>query len=261
MKIFVVRWPGRLRSVLRLLPPLMLLLAGGVSASGSDKESARSFVDSVAAVVYRLAWPSATYEEVSFRSLDPVQGGYDVFVRLSGKSGIDESDLWLDLVFEWRGGTLHDLRVVRHNAFWVPPFETSKAIGQIVTDLLEEAGGSHQSQESTSSKVARGQRIHFANNCRHPVRLAICYRKLDGSWQTVGWWKRNAWEANYLAFSDGSTLRTDNSVAYYYAETQDGYYYWSGKGYEATLDGRTLPMLSVEDGLGDINLKIDCPGR
>ena len=129
------RW--RLRFVLLLL--VVAAIPGyAQNDSAQSQNSISSFFDSVAKATYNLAWPTATYDHWTFASLPKdVPGGYDVVVLLDGESGIDGSDLWLKLGVALRSNGIDHVWVVDHNAFWVPPFKTSQAIGQLTADLAK----------------------------------------------------------------------------------------------------------------------------
>ena len=146
---------------------LLTILPADVAFAG-DEEDARSFVQSVAATVYGLAWPTATYESFSLKSVDRVRGGYDARVRLNGISAFSDSALWMEIVFEVRNGALNDVRVARHNAILSAPFATAEAMGQLVADLLEESSSgspapSYYASGSGSSNNRQGFRLHVAN--------------------------------------------------------------------------------------------------
>lgn len=84
----------------------------GVASAGhaqADHE-ARGFVDRIASSIFTAAWPTATYEETSIRSISPVTGGYNVSVRFAGQS-MWGGPLRLDMILMLRGGRLYDLRV------------------------------------------------------------------------------------------------------------------------------------------------------
>jgi uncharacterized membrane protein len=235
-----------------------LLLTGRARA----QDNPRGFVESIASGLYAAAWPTATYESVAVKSIDPVEGGFDVLVKLSGKSSFDDGELWMIVVVEVRNGALHDVRVARHNAILSPPFSTTKALAQLISQLAEEnSASSSHGVSSSASESSSSYRFYVRNGCRHPIRLAIKYRDLDKTWKTVGWWNFAGSESSYLSNSDGKNLRTTAVTVYYYAEAQDGSFYWSGGRHEGIVDGRTLPMLALEDKDGDTELPLLCAGR
>jgi hypothetical protein len=104
---------NRLRPALSLI--LLLLLSFQLSnAQTGQQPNARAalakFVDSVAEMTYNFAWPTATYQGYKITDIKPMQSGFDVFVKLSGKSGLDDSNLWLLLSFAFRDGGLKKIR-------------------------------------------------------------------------------------------------------------------------------------------------------
>jgi hypothetical protein len=83
-------------------------------------------VNSAAAAIYTIAWPTATYKRCELVEIRPANSGFDIVVKLSGLSGWDKSDLWLFLDFAFRDGDLKNMWVVKHNGNW-PPFATADA--------------------------------------------------------------------------------------------------------------------------------------
>jgi hypothetical protein len=121
---------------------LLLAFAACLHAQDADDTGQRKgisdFVSSVAHTVYNLAWPTATYRDFRLDSIAPVDGGFDVLVTLDGLSGIDQSDLWVQLVFLIRNGGLQDVRVKNDNHVLVPPFATSAALAGAAADLAKQ---------------------------------------------------------------------------------------------------------------------------
>lgn len=103
-------------------------------------------VNSAAAAIYKVAWPTATYTKCELAEIKPANSGFDIVVKLSGRSGFDNSDLWLYLAFAFRDGDLKNVWVVKHNGFW-PPFATAdgmyragRALWQEYVQPTDEAG-------------------------------------------------------------------------------------------------------------------------
>jgi hypothetical protein len=133
-----------------------LLLSSIESASSVAQRATQNdgavtaLVNSVAGKIYKLAWPTATYKSVSIEDFEPVDGGVDVTVRLSGSSGFDGSELWLDLVFLVRDGKLQTFKVRDHNAILVPPFITSGKMAEALVAL-----GKAYDQRQNQTQVAK----------------------------------------------------------------------------------------------------------
>ncbi|RMH16750.1 MAG: DUF1036 domain-containing protein [Acidobacteria bacterium] len=189
------------------------------SARKSAEDDPKGFVESIAETVYAWAWPSAEYESASVKSIDPVAGGYDVLVKLSGKSAFDGGDLWLVLVFKLRNGSLADVKVSAHNAILVPPFATVKALGQLIAELAAEQ--SYRSPPKASSpqplyqprprsEPSFGWRI--CNKSTEP-EVWVAYSYLDGGdWVTKGWRKIERGRCSVML------RQVKNRYMYYYAE-------------------------------------------
>nr|WP_281722632.1 hypothetical protein [Nitrosomonas nitrosa] len=75
--------------------------------------------------------------------------------------------------------------------------------------------------------LAKGGRIYVKNNCHKGVSLALKYRRLNGDWETKFWWKIDGNDFVPLSHAD-RYLISDNSIFYYYAKTEDGYW-WGGE--------------------------------
>lgn len=229
--------------------------------AGSNTSDYKSFVDEVGEFLYFLAWPTATYERVSFSGVSAVTDGVDVKVRLHGKSTFSDGHLWTDVVLEIRGGEIRDLRWGRNNAILAQPGSTITALGEVIAELNAQYEQSQiSSGSSTSNRPAPSNTVygyHFTNNCKHPLRLAIRYNVQGDRWVTTGWWNFKPGQSSYLA-SDQQRLRATNSIWYYYAETTDrSNWEWSG-GVPTYLDGTKLMMKKVEDHEGDNNWTAVC---
>ena len=176
----------------RVIGVLVLsLIAVPQVASASAETQARSFVEGAAAMIYACAWPTATYESVSFLSLGRAEGGYDAVFRLIGKSAFDDSDLWVDLAFEFRNGELHDMHVMRHNAILVPPFETCKAMGKLLDDLIK---------ESQSQKPGRQDPRPSAGRQNNSSTAAVCINNAANFEMKYAYrWSGNEWQQDTIA--------------------------------------------------------------
>lgn len=130
-------------SVVRYLAITVLLATAGLPLWAQEIQDtsaeSRSFVESVAATVYALAWPTATYENFRIREVESAADGYEVTVRLNGASAFGGGPLWMDMAFQVRRGTLVDIEVKRHNAVLAAPFATAEAVREAVATIAAEA--------------------------------------------------------------------------------------------------------------------------
>ncbi len=256
--------PARKRILLLLV---CLTLAG--SASLPAKESRKqggveSFIQSIAATTYAAAWPTATYKKASIKRSTRVGDGYDVAVRLLGESTFG-GELWLDLVFEIRGGSLSDMRVGNHNAILMAPFETAKTFGAFLEEMLKEYGNSTSTQYSAPVRAAPTHSAKMAgavclkNPTSHTLNYA--FRWGEGEWteQAVEagsnrwhWWPYAGSEHVSPKFS----IRFDNHFDTGYTETS----YWLPRGatslpitcdrakrYEFFVSGRKIDLKSLNN--------------
>jgi hypothetical protein len=236
---------------------LVFVTCFGLPASAENPEDAKGLVESIAETVYLAAWPTATYESASVYSVDAARGGFDVSVKLSGKSAFGGGDLWMVLVLKLRQGGLEDVEVVRHNAILAEPFTTAKAVGQLLAELAEEGAASPQGAAGVGA--GHGRKVLVNNRCRHSVRLALDYFGVEGTWHQTGWWTLGSGESSYLNDEPGRSLRTASSVLYFYAEALDGAVVWNNGRHSAVVGGRDLSMSHVEDDVGDVDLVLSCP--
>ena len=149
-------------------------------------------------------------------------------------------NLWLDLVFEFRGGQFYDLRVVKHNAVLVPPFKTASAMASLAADLAQEFASSKPDTPAPAAAPPASRPLRFVSRCGHPIDLWLRFRGLDDRWTTLGVWSLAANDTTFLA-TDGERLQLTSSVIYYNAEIPNTDYSWTGER-EVLYDDRSLPM-------------------
>ena len=221
-----------------------------------DDSAERSFVDSIAATVYAFAWPTATYESVTFGSATAIDDGVLVSFRLHGKSAFDDGPLWVDVLIEIKHGEVTDLRWGRNNAILAAPGSTMKALGEMLTELNK--GHRQPGATPMTPGVSSGDQFRFTNNCSHPVQLAIRYKSTTRGWRTAGWWSFAPGETGKLSAENGELLRSTNAIWYYYAETTDSAgFKWSGDN-AVKVGARELRMKKMTEERGDSAWTITC---
>lgn len=236
------------------------------TAQRVDDAQERNFIASVAATVYGVAWPSATYKDWNVKSVDRLAGGLDVVVRLSGESRFG-GELWLDLVFKFRNGGFSDLGLQAHNAILVPPFETAKALGAVAKDLINQAAVNNRPAPTPAARAytpppapAPLYAIGAVSTCPYPASLWVRILDASGSWRNYGAWSLKGNGRIVLGDSAGTVLRAASSNAYFYAEVQDGSYTWGGTD-KVSFGERSLPMRPIPvaaSGAGELELSLAC---
>jgi hypothetical protein len=113
---------------------LLLSSVAMIAQQSQDERDADSFFHSVAATIYTLAWPTATFKKAEFSGLQRVSNGIAVVMKLSG-IGLFGDDLWLKLGVVVNHDGIQDVKVMGHDALFAGPFETSKAVGQLIVEL------------------------------------------------------------------------------------------------------------------------------
>ena len=78
--------------------------------------------------------------------------------------------------------------------------------------------------------------FHVRNSCRYDINLLVRYKKVTDEWETAGRWTIDGNESTRLLV-DGSPLRSNNSIFYYYAWIPGSDYSWNGS-YEREFNGR-----------------------
>jgi len=248
---------------------LLALSSRLATAQRTDDAQERSFIASVAATVYGVAWPSATYKDWRVKSVERQAGGLDVVVRLSGESMFG-GELWLDLVFKFRNGGFSDLGLREHNAILVPPFETAKTIGAVARDLINEAAANNRPAPALAPAPAPRAyipqptpplyAIGAVSKCGYPASLWVRILDASGTWRNYGSWSLKGNNRIVLGDSAGTALRASSSNAYFYAEIQDRSYTWAGTD-KVSFGERTLPMRPIPlsaSGPGELELSLSC---
>jgi hypothetical protein len=153
-----------------VLAVVLVLTAGLCSAQDRQSDDSLSaYVNSIAKFTYNMAWPTATYSGWSFESIQNVPGGLNVIIFLDGRSGFDNSDLWLELGFAIRSDGVDKVWVVDDNAILARPFSTMQAIGKLTTDLAKQY---QQEQRAQSGGVQPQAYAPGKPSARHFSKLA-----------------------------------------------------------------------------------------
>lgn len=174
----------------------LLALAAPAQSVNDAQQQNRGFFDSIAKFTYGMAWPTAVYKSWSFAMpVTDADGGLDVVVRLSGLSGWDNSDLWLELGFAFRAGKLDHTVVVRNNGNW-PPFKTMQTLGQITAELAQQYNQAHPAPQPARTPTPVPAPAPAPAPPLAGAAMAICVRNqinatvvYDYRWGTDDWSK------------------------------------------------------------------------
>ncbi|CAK9000830.1 Uncharacterized protein SCF082_LOCUS6667 [Durusdinium trenchii] len=110
---------------------------------------------------------------------------------------------------------------------------------------------------------ARSREYTFSltNDCHKRVSVALRYLPTGGSWTTLCWYSIGP-GASITPSTNDQTLRTTNSIWYYYAETYDRDALWQGTDNTRTCRGRSLGMRKVSSVSGSkLMLRLTCNHR
>lgn len=109
---------------------------------------------------------------------------------------------------------------------------------------------------SDSSDSPTSSTLHFANNCYEDVKVAVHYLDTEDKWRTRGWFELEAGESKDLYYVN-ETLRTKNSIVYFYAQSLDGSDVWGGDTLIEFGD-EDLSMRQYQTSTGNINIRLSC---
>ncbi len=206
----------------------------------------REFVDSIGEMLYAAAWPTATYESVSYEGAEQVDGDNYLKIKLNGRSAFDDGSLWTEVIVKMRNGEINDIYWGKNNAILAKPGETISALRQLITELNNEYNKSTYT-DSTIEKPNYyvSKNLYFHNDCGVEVSLAITYKNASSTWETTGWWAIPAYEGRYLAESV-TKIQLSSSTLYYFAESKESNIAWEGTDYSTNFNGRSLSMRKAE---------------
>ena len=139
---------------------LLLVLVSAVSLRAqnagnapdpNDQQGISNLLGSIAEGVYKLAWPTATYRKFSINRIELAEHGFDILFTLDGQSGLDQSDLWVQIALPVRDGSFQKFQVRDDNHILVPPFATSTAIASATAELIQQYAAQQQANGATQS--------------------------------------------------------------------------------------------------------------
>jgi len=105
-------------------------------------------------------------------------------------------------------------------------------------------------------------KFSLTNACNKEVSVALRYLPTGASWTTLCWYAIPPGQSITPSDHSGNTLRTTNSVWYYYAETRDRSFFWRGSDNTRTCLGRSLGMRKMSSVSGSrLKLRLTCNNR
>ncbi|HXJ03353.1 MAG TPA: hypothetical protein VNH44_19190 [Micropepsaceae bacterium] len=127
-----------------------LLLCSAPQFAGAqsdfDVNDAKKFVNSIAASLYNLAWPTATYKGIKFDSILPDPNGLVFVADLYGE-GLCEDNLWLQVGIVVNVSGIQDVKILGDDAVCTKPFATTKAVSGMANKLWQQ----YNSQQSAGA--------------------------------------------------------------------------------------------------------------
>ena len=149
------------------------------------------------------------------------------------------------------------------NTKWVKPSELLGRFGKGVEDFFEDILinlGEEIVKDMVKgvNKNSNGDYyIYLENQCDKSIRFALKYQTIQGKWETDGWWEMKPNKGSYLS-SNGTKITSNNSIAYFYAETIDNSIVWKGDDTTTYFDGETLYMKKKIDSSGSLDFILTC---
>ncbi|MES1242187.1 MAG: hypothetical protein ABUT39_11255 [Acidobacteriota bacterium] len=171
--------------------------------------------------LYALAWPTATYKSVRIEKIEPVDGGADVTVLLSGSSTFDETELWVRASVAVRNGLFTDLHWKDNSPSLFRPGSTVSDLAHSL-DNINKGRGPRDSFHASPAEIEAENRKWGAFDARtkkkilafqaetdrlerekhtEPVWLtirtspgcsvnyALRFKAADKRWVTLGWYR------------------------------------------------------------------------
>ena len=118
----------------------LLALTARPAFADDDADRARGFVDSVAALVFHYAWPTAQYADYECCTIAPAGNGrLRVTFRLHGISAFGGGPLWTNVDIVLGKSGVEDMQFGDNNAILAQPGQTMGALGQVLLALNAQA--------------------------------------------------------------------------------------------------------------------------
>lgn len=95
-----------------------------------------------------------------------------------------------------------------------------------------------------------GWRFVIENSCSHPVRFAINYKNVNGSWETNYWWTFSPGERSAL-LQGSEYIHSNNGIWYWYAHSTDDDTVWTGNDDYESIGGSTVGF-RIKDQSGQV---------
>ncbi len=186
--------------ILRVIMLLILLISPElVAAEESELGWITKFCDQTAKSIYKMAWPSATFSDWQYSGFEDTNTGFAVKIRLNGISGLDDSNLYTDVVLFFDKDGFKDLRWGQNNGI-IPPGATASFLLEFGKALNEEYMKSQQLEKNNERKQAavNEQRVEPSFDCklaRTNLEIMICENnnlsKSDADMAALYWQRIN----------------------------------------------------------------------
>jgi hypothetical protein len=136
-----------------------------------DAQKAESFIESVAKTIYYFAWPSATFKSVRFAGF--ARDGNNLIIQgtFSGVGFFGDTP-WVKLGLVVNKDGIEDVRVMDHQELFLGPFEASKTLGQLVTELSKESSRPRPPVTPEPSTGPNSEPVAAPTPVERPAQLA-----------------------------------------------------------------------------------------
>ncbi len=167
-----------IRLTSRLATALLAALLFGVSTqsraqTGEEEGVVTKILNAAAEGLYAVAWPSATYKHFSINGVSAARGGFDARITLDGTSAMDGSDLWTELIVEFRNGRIEGLHWGRNNAVLFQPGEFLEGVGKTLVELNRPSEAANSGRTPRAAALPPGAPPRATICVRTPTRMTI----------------------------------------------------------------------------------------
>jgi hypothetical protein len=222
----VPRRSGLRRGIL-MVGVLLALLGSSTPASpqrSSDENRIQRFVNDVGQLLFFFAWPTATYDGLSFDGIARRNNGVDAQLTLYGSSTFG-GRLWTRLILEIRNGQISNMRWGENNAIIAQPGATMRHVAQAIADLNQRYQSTNSGAQPPSVRPPSVsppapialKAVCIANSTQGPLVYTMAWngtsetRRLEAGQAQLYW--ANAGTPDFLIafddeFAEGYTERT-----------------------------------------------------
>ena len=142
-----------------VLLSLTLIFSASLARADSGASYYQNFINGIGAIVYKAAWPTATYYSVEYGYSQPIKNGAIITFKVNGISAFDNDWLWTEVNLTVQNGEMTNLAWGKNNAVLVAPGVSSSIIADVMLRLGEEYKKSQTPGKPTIQPPVQQQNI------------------------------------------------------------------------------------------------------